>query len=116
MIFILYADDTKQFFSSVNVFDTCEKINRELKNVLQWFITNRLSVILTKTCFMGFCANAHSSFGYNKISLNGVDIAKVSHAKFLGVLIDDKLTWKSHITHICISMLILDHCLADHPF
>ena len=88
------------FFSSVNVSDTCEIINRELKNVMQWFITTRLSVNLKKTCFMGFGAKAHSSFGSNKISLNGVDIAKVSHAKFLGVLVDDKLTWKSHITHI----------------
>ena len=24
----------------------------------------------------------------------------MNHAKFLGVLVDDKLTWKSHITHI----------------
>ena len=53
------------------------------------FITNRLSVNLKKTCFMGFGAKAHSSFGSNKISLNGVDIAKVNHAKFLGVLVDD---------------------------
>ena len=100
LTFILYADDTNIFFSSANVSDTCEIINRELKNVMQWFITNRLSVNLKKTCFMGFGAKAHSSFGSNKISLNGVDIAKVNHAKFLGVLVDDKLTWKSHITHI----------------
>ena len=100
LAFIVYADDTNIFFSSANVSDTCEIINRELKNVMQWFITNRLSVNLRKTCFMGFGAKAHSSFGSNKISLNGVDIAKVNHAKFLGVLVDDKLTWESHITHI----------------
>ena len=76
LTFILYADDTNIFFSSANVSDTCEIINRELKNVMQWFITNRLSVNLKKTCFMGFEAKAHSSFGSNKISLNGVDIAK----------------------------------------
>ena len=90
MTFILYADDTNIFFSSENVYDTCEVINRELKNVMQWFITNRLSVNLKKTCFMGFGAKAHSSFGSNKISLHSVDIAKVNHAKFLGVLVDDK--------------------------
>ena len=33
---------------------------------------------------MGFGAKAHFSFGSNKISLNGVDIAKVSHAKIFG--------------------------------
>ena len=92
LTFILYADDTNICFSSANVSDTCEIINRELKNVMQWFITNRLSVNLKKTRFMGFGAKAHSSFGSNKISLNGVDIAKVNHAKFLGVLLDYKLT------------------------
>ena len=49
---------------------------------------------------MGFGAKAHSSFGSKKISLHNVDIAKVNHVKFLGVLVDDKLTWKSHLTHI----------------
>ena len=37
LTFILYADDTNIFFSSANVSDTCEIINRELKNVMQWF-------------------------------------------------------------------------------
>ena len=41
---------------------------------------------------MGFGAKAHSSFESNKISLNGVDITKVNHAKFLGVLVEDNLT------------------------
>ena len=89
------------FLVSENVSDTCEVINSELKHVMQWFITNRFSVNLKKTCFMGFRAKAHSCFGSNKISLHSVDIAKVNHAKFLGVLVDDKLTWKSHLTHIC---------------
>ena len=35
-----------------------------------------------------------------KIQIDGVDIERVSQIKFLGVTIDEKLNWKSHIKHI----------------
>ena len=34
------------------------------------------------------------------VSINGVDIVRVSSCKFLGIIIDDKLKWSEHITHL----------------
>ena len=34
------------------------------------------------------------------LSIDGVDIERVHEFRFLGVILDDKLTWKSHIAHV----------------
>ena len=31
------------------------------------------------------------------LSINGIEIEKVSETKFLGVILDDKLSWTAHI-------------------
>ena len=36
----------------------------------------------------------------SNILINGADIERVGCAKFLGVLIDSKLTWKEHINKL----------------
>ena len=35
------------------------------------------------------------------IKMNNVDISCIDKSKFLGVIIDDKLTWIHHIDHVC---------------
>ena len=35
-----------------------------------------------------------------KLKINGDNIKQVNSAKFLGIIIDSKLTWKQHIAHI----------------
>ena len=34
------------------------------------------------------------------LQLNGSEILRVCHTKFLGVIIDDKLSWQPHIDHL----------------
>ena len=34
------------------------------------------------------------------IKIDGVAINRVQENKFLGVIIDDRLSWKQHITHV----------------
>jgi len=64
----------------------------------KWFDVNKLSLNLEKTKFM--------DFGNRKInesvalSIDGVDIERVFEFRFLGVIMDDQLTWKPHIAYI----------------
>ena len=34
------------------------------------------------------------------LSINGVNIEKVSEFKFLGITLDENLTWKSHVSYV----------------
>ena len=35
------------------------------------------------------------------LKLDGEIIAEVTSSKFLGVIIDDKLNWKDHVSFVC---------------
>ena len=93
--FILYADDINIFYSGENVDQLCETVNSELRGVLQWFKTNRLSVNLKKTNFVMFGSPSKiRKLGKGKIFLDNINITRTDTAKFLGVIIDETLTWK----------------------
>ena len=51
---------------------------------------------LSKTCLMVFNDPGHNY----KIELAGHIIEQVHVTKFLGVWLDDKLSWESHVNHI----------------
>ncbi len=63
-----------------------------------WFDKNQVSLNLNKTKCMLF-GNFRTSTRIN-IVVDGINIAKVSENKFLGVTLDENLSWKSHIKHI----------------
>ena len=72
-------------------------------------VSNLLHINLTKCFFMYFKPNIFSrnvcirSNAYNvnhKIMLNGQKIKQVSQIKFLGVTIDENLTWLPHIENL----------------
>ena len=57
-----------------------------------WFRANQLSLNMAKTVFMSFWDN-HPI----KVELNGEKIPNVKCTKFLGLNLDDHLTWDAHI-------------------
>ena len=75
----------------------------ELNQFHEWFSANKLSLNVKKTNFMLFSkANYRNRLNISdiRIFMNGESLQKVDCAKFLGVLIDDGLTWKSRIDFI----------------
>ena len=44
--------------------------------------------------------NIHADSVFN-IQIDGVVVDRVHVQKFLGVLVDDELTWNNHITSVC---------------
>ena len=50
--FILFADDTTIIYSHKNIESQISVVNAELKEVSNWFKTNKLSVNVSKTNYM----------------------------------------------------------------
>ena len=101
--FILFADDTNVFYSGENatLVSIINTINIELGNVATWLQANRLSLNLNKCNFMIFRKKSNISSPSNcQVRINTVPIKQVSHTKFLGVFLDNSLTWKFHIKEI----------------
>ena len=98
--FYLFADDTNIYYEA----DTLEKleiiVNRELKKLRTWLIVNRLSLNIEKTNFVVF-------HPYNKplhqsitLKINKKAISEKDHVKYLGIMIDSTLTWRTHIENV----------------
>ena len=102
MFFILFADDTNVFYSHSSLQTLTQVINTELTLVADWFSANRLTLNLDKTNFILF--KSHRKMGPSddslRLSINGIPITKVTSTKFLGVHVDQHLTWKEHIKTI----------------
>ena len=75
-------------------------INDELKDIVIWLRANKLSLNISKTHYMLF-SNKKVIQPNVTIEINGQPITCVTKTKFLGVIIDNKLTWKEHISYIC---------------
>ena len=63
-------------------------------------MTDRLSLNLDKTKFMIFKPRQKLLELDMKLLLNDREIDQVKKIVFLGVILDDKLSWKSHISHV----------------
>lgn len=99
MFFILFADDTNIFLSDKNYNNLIAKTNSELSKIHLWFQTNKLSINVKKSSFMLF-THRHETLPDKDVKMADNCLAKVPYAKFLGVLIDEKLNWKKHISFI----------------
>jgi len=100
--FILFADDTSAFTSHKDI-DTLNTImNNGLIKLNTWFQSNKLSLNLKKTNYMLFGTRNKTNQLNNdfKLSLNNTDIDHVNSFKFLGVTVDEHLTWKNHIDEL----------------
>ena len=99
--FILFADDTNIFFSHKSIDSLLSIVNAELIHVAEWFKANKLSLNLGKTNYVLFRSRRKSVPPTDHIlSIDSIPIAQVYSSKFLGVYIDQHLTWKDHINNI----------------
>ena len=96
--YILFADDTNLLCCDKVLNKLVRMINGGLEQLQTWFSVNRLSLNRSKTNYM--------ILGNRKITadicvrINKEKINRVNSTTFLGVVIDCKLNWKSHILSV----------------
>ena len=98
---IMYADDTNIFMRGRNVDLVTIAFNRQLVNLNKWLQCNRLSLNLSKTKSMIFSLNHQTRGRMLSLSFDGTLVDTITSTTFLGVKIDNSLTWSNHISHVC---------------
>ena len=96
---ILFADDTNLFFKDTDLSQLENIINSELENISLWLKANKLSLNIKKTHYIFFERGISKAQAID-LKIDNEFIDKVDKTKFLGVIIDSKLNWKSHISMI----------------
>ena len=97
--FHLFADDTSIFFSHENAKELESIVNNELKNVSKWLSANRLTLNIDKSNFL-IISNKRKIDTTVDIKIDNLSVKEKDCIKYLGVLIDNKLSWKQHSQYV----------------
>ena len=82
----MFADDTNLFYSHNNVKELFRTMNAELSHLNDWFCASKLSQ-----------SKGSLPLVLPDLFMNDVKIKRENSLKFLGVMIDENLTWKTHV-------------------
>ena len=99
--FILYADDTNIFYSNSDITTLYETVNSDLELVNHWLLANKLTLNIGKTNYILFHRHQRRLPPHNgSLGIGGREVERMYETKFLGVLLDESLMYKAHVTVI----------------
>lgn len=90
---VLYADDSSAVFSG-NEQDMQEKISYTMSCLDNWFEKNSLTLNKSKTKILKF------SYFDKETNVNNQQLTLEKETNFLGLILDSRLDWKSHIINL----------------
>ena len=99
---ILYADDTEIHYSDKDLSTARTKVNQDMTNVDHWLTQNRMiaNVKKTKAMLIGSRQTIKKAEKI-KIHLNNKTIEQVTTFDYLGVRVNNDLSWEPHISRLC---------------
>ena len=96
----LYADDTFLCAQNDDIKLLVKEVNLELTNVFKWLCSNKLTLNFSKTKYMVLTKKRDVSHSFT-VKMGGKKLQECNTYKYLGVMFDKDLNWKSHIEYIC---------------
>ena len=97
----LFADDTFLKMESTNIGNLKKQANQEIRNVSNWLIANNLTLNMDKSKYMIIGNKKNTASVEFSLKMNEKKLERCFDYKYLGIIIDDKLSWKAHIQYIC---------------
>ena len=98
---ILFANDTTLYYShrSLKYLKWC--VEQDLSILADWFRANKLTLNINKSDCILFAIKKNKNFS---VSLDGIALPCVKSTKFLGIWIDENLTWDKHINELALKL------------
>ena len=118
LLFLLYINDltnASKFFTCLFADDTClemnnasttalqQTCNEELVHINNWFLANKLTANYSKASkYMLTPGKLNQSTNTNFIlKMGNITLEKVNTIKYLGVIFDERFSWRNHVSYIC---------------
>ena len=93
-----YADDKTLYHSSNNVSNLSKSLNADLEGVANWVEQNGLKLNEAKTQMLLLGKKKRAKeLDYINVKLKGQKVERCDKVKYLGVWIDEDLSWRDHI-------------------
>ena len=105
----MFPDDTQIASASNDIKVLAGKLDNDLVNISDWIVANKLSLNASKTeCML---IGSHKKLQQNRndflIEIDKAPIECVNVSKFLGVMIDETLTWHCHVDLITKKLIVV---------
>ena len=102
---MLFADDTNVFLKGKDLISLKRQTEHTLHQLSEWFATNKLTLSLEKTQYNIFHnKNKFIPAECNTMNIQNNNVVRVNEAKYLGVVLDEALSWKGHIDQLSKSL------------
>lgn len=98
----MYADDANIILTGNSLEEVYQKLDYLAQDLVKWVDNNGLALNLKKTNYMIF--SRKRNLNYREVTISGVNITRKSEARFLGVLMDENLTWSQHVSTVKMKM------------
>ena len=99
-----FADDTNLQHIDKSIKKLNKFVNFDLKNLSNWLNANKISLNVSKTELIMFKPRMKKVDFDLKLKLNGKRLYPTKSVKYLGIKIDESLTWNEHINDIAIKL------------
>ena len=97
----LYADDTYLAMSDKDLDSLEIRANKEISKTDLWLRKNKLSLNYSKSNYMIVKGNPKKTIDDNfKLIINNSALIRASSVKYLGLHIDEHLSWSAHLKHL----------------
>ena len=87
-------------YISSSLRDINKKINHDLSNLVQWLRANKISLNVSKTEIVMFKSHSKQINKHLNICLSSQKIIPQNHSKYVGVIIDEHLTFKEYMAQL----------------
>ena len=95
----LFADDTAIYYVHKDITSATEAVQHDLSNIDRWMDANKLSINTTKTQYKIILGH-HKKYDNIDIKMKNSTIARTRAYKYLGVKINQHLSYSQHINNL----------------
>jgi len=97
---MLFADDTGLFYTGTDPHVILQDMQSDINLISEWFVANRLTVNPSKSHYLFFTKDCVTLDTPITVPSSNQTINRVTCVKYLGLYIDESLSWKTHIEYI----------------
>jgi len=109
---VLFTDDTSIIITNTNQRDFNVNANLMFQDINAWFSVNLLTLNLNKTKYLEFRTKNYYNVN-TQIKYDQECLTSASEIKFLGLTLDDTLSWKQHIEQVLHKMCTTCYALRN---
>ena len=97
----MFADDNTYLCHKPSITDAIAEMQRMIVHFKDWFTRNKLCLNTSKTVFINFTPRTSIINESHWLRIGSKSIAQVPNTKFLGLFLDNMLSWDVHTENLC---------------